>query len=37
MPQPEPSEEEQPSPKLNFFQRIIQWFKDLFAKLFKKK
>ena len=24
------------APKLNFFQRIIQWFKDLFAKLFKR-
>ena len=24
----------QPEPKLNFFQRIIQWFRNLFARLF---
>ena len=26
--------EEKPAEKLNFFQRIIQWFRNLFAKLF---
>ena len=34
---PEPAAEptdEKPAKKLNFFQRIIQWFRDLFAKLF---
>ena len=29
--------EESSGEKLNFFQRIIQWFKDLFAKLFCRK
>ena len=31
----EPTEENN-SPKLNFFQRIIQWLKTLFAKLFRR-
>ena len=26
--------DEQPPENLNFFQRIIQWFRNLFAKLF---
>lgn len=29
-----PSYEENNPPKLNFFQRIIKWFRDLFARLF---
>ena len=30
----EKPEAEEPKEELNFFQKIIQWFKDLFAKLF---
>ncbi len=36
---PEPAAEptdEKPAKKLNFFQRIIQWFRNLFAKLFRR-
>ena len=37
-PETESSEENNvPAPKLNFFQRFIQWFRNLFAKLFGRK
>lgn len=32
--QPTNPSSEQPAEKLNFFQRIIQWFRNLFARLF---
>ena len=30
----EPDTPDEPEQELNFFQKIIQWFKNLFAKLF---